>query len=122
MKLFYAKFHVGLGNYVARPGEVFEADLPEDEIERLLKLGAIAECEVPPDMEEALQESEPVNEPESDQQQENGTETEPEEEMQEAEPDDSEPVEIGADIADIDVMDGISAPAKKSGRKGGKSR
>lgn len=41
MAWYVAHHHVGLSNYVARPGEVVEADLSPETEARLIRLGAI---------------------------------------------------------------------------------
>lgn len=111
MKLYYAKHHVRVGRQIARPGEVFEAEMPEEELERLLQIGAIAKCEIDPEQEaELMQEAGEESE------------SEPAEDSPEAPADTTEDAEVSADIADIDVMDGISAPGKKKSRKGGKAK
>lgn len=46
-KWYYAKMHVAVGDYIARPGEVIEGDLSKLDIDRLLHIGAICECSAP---------------------------------------------------------------------------
>lgn len=108
MQCFVAKNHVRLPGYTARPGEVFEAELEEETVRRLVRLGAIDTLELPEgtgQMEEPLQ-------PEDDD----------EEIPQESAEGDSEE-ELPEDVPEIDVMDGVShaaeAPKKTARRKKG---
>lgn len=112
-KLYCAKWHIGRGGF--RPGEVFEAEPDDPEIVRLLRMNAISECEILPDIPgiaEALESVEVSGEPV---QEEAEASTDVIAEEEEAAP-------------EIDVMDGISAaPAeapKTSSRKrsGGKAK
>lgn len=119
MRCFVAKNHVRLPGYTARPGEVFEAELEEETIQRLVRLGAIETVELPDD---AGQRNEQLRVEDNDEElpEESGKEDAPEEP--------AEAEELPEEIPEIDVMDGISqaaevAPKKTTKRKtGGKAK
>lgn len=110
MKKYAAKHHVGLGDCVARPGEVIEKELTEEQARWLLSIGAIELLPAfyweAPDMGDGQQEqkeAEPDN-LDDGQEQEEGSE-------------DEQPPEI-------DVMDGIAAEAAQDEpkKRGGKRK
>lgn len=119
MRCYVAKNHVRLPGYTARPGEVFEAALDEETVQRLVRLGAIETVELP---EDAGRKNEPTQVEDDDEELpgESGKEDAPEEPAEEE--------ELPEEIPEIDVMDGISqaaeeAPKKTSKRKtGGKAK
>lgn len=112
-KYYYAKMHVSLGDYIARPGEVIEGDFSEEETERLLKIGAICECGQP--------EGVPCDDPPAKKADEDSASAKTEAEYaadtddEEAESEEEEPAP-----AQIDVMDGVTpaaAPAESAAPK-----
>lgn len=105
-KWYYAKMHVAVGGYIARPGEVIEGDFSKEDIAHWLKIGAIAECGEP----EGVSFDEP-NQPEDVAAHE---ETDAESETANEE---GAGEEMPAITADIDVMAGITAPKAKTTRK-----
>lgn len=129
-KLYYAKAHVAVGDSVFRPGEVFDPNVSGEELRRLLKIGAIAECEMPG------QARDDPNDPSDDtggescadgQKEETGS---GEEGVNQADGSNSEEEEASAP-AEIDVMDGVSAPkdgqakpktSRKSSKRGGDTK
>lgn len=118
MRCFVAKNHVRLPGYTARPGEVFEAALDEETVQRLVRLGAIETVELP---EVAGEKDEPLPVEDDDEE----LREESAEEEAPAEP--AEEAVIPEDVPEIDVMDGISqaaeAPKKTTKRKtGGKAK
>ena len=105
MKRYAAKHHVGLGDYTARPGEIIDRELTEEEAQWLLSQNAIEPLPAfyadAPDMGDGQQEQE---------------EAEPENLGDGQEQEEEQPPEI-------DAMDGITAenapeePKKKGGKR-----
>lgn len=108
MKMYAAKHHVGLGGYTARPGEVIEKALSEEQVAWLLSKGAIEP--VPVFAEEPGQ---------SDDQREQGDDEEEQDESQE----EAEGMEE-EQPPEIDVMDGITPESTPDGpkKRGGKRK
>ncbi len=105
-KCYYAKMHVAVGDFVARPGEVIEGDFSKEDIDRWLKIGAICECGEPegvPYDEPTEPEAAPDPEP---------AETGNEEDSADPDDEEAESEDVEPEPAQIDVMDGITpAPA-----------
>lgn len=99
MKLYCTKCYVRLEGRFFHPGEVFEATTSA-ELQRLLRLGAVAECEVPTAPAPIASISEAPIDASTDA---------PAQEEESA----------VASISDVDVMDAVSG-AKKGSGKGGK--
>ena len=107
MEKYAARHHVGLGSYTARPGEIIEQELTEEQAQWLLSIGAIEALPAfyadAPDMGDDGKEQEEAPEDLDD-----GKEQEEEQEQQPPE---------------IDAMDGITAetateePKKKGGKR-----
>lgn len=59
MAWYVAHHHVGLANYTARPGEVFEADFTPENENRLIRNKAIEKVDIDPLPPESIGELEP---------------------------------------------------------------
>lgn len=117
MAWYVAHHHVGLDKFIARPGEVFEADFSTETEERLCRLGAVEKLnmDVQPEesaaafglavLEEEAEEFAALSERE--------VYEEPEEETAEIEPEETEPEPM-----EIDVAEAVK-PAKKGRKKNG---
>ncbi len=129
-KLYYAKAHVAVGDSIFRPGEVFDPNVSREELRRLLKMDAIAECEMPGQLRDDTntQSNDTGGESCADgQKEETGSE---ENGNNQADGSDSEEEEASAP-AEIDVMDGVSAPkdgqakpktSRKASKRGGDTK
>ena len=117
---YLAKCHVRLPGYTAHPGEVFEAALEEDSVQRLQRLGAIEPVTIPafPDQLNVHEEKGEFDGEEPDQEETDSDEGESQEDENPPAP-------------EIDVMDGISSPdgddpgekpSKRTSRSGGKTK
>lgn len=91
-KLYCAKNYVQCHGAFFHPGEVFETDAEPAEINRLLRLNAICECEMVRDI--------PMPLPEQD-----GIQKEAVAE------------EVIPDVAEVDALEGVCAPKQKKGTK-----
>ena len=112
MRCCVAKNHVRIPGYTARPGELFEAELDEETVQRLVRLGAIETVELP---EESGKEDAPP--PEDDDYKDFQGESGKEDAPGECSEDDAPEV-----VPEIDVMDGISQAAEKAPKKTAKRK
>lgn len=113
MAWYVAHHHVGLDNYIARPGEVFEADFTAENEARLLKLKAIEKIDMTIQPKESAGEFglEVLEEEEAEAAslEENKDFSEPEAETEESFEAEPEPMEI-------DVAEAVK-PAKRGRKK-----
>ena len=92
MMLYYAKNYVQCNGVFFHPGEVFETDAEPAEINRLLRLNAICECEMVRDIPMPLPEQDDIREA-------------------------AVMEEDITDVAEVDALDGVCAPKPKKGTK-----
>lgn len=123
MKKYVANHHVGLGDYTARPGEIIDQALTEEQVQWLLSIGAIETLPAfysdAPDLGAGEQEQEEAEPENQDDGQEEEADPENQDDWQEQE-DEQTP--------EIDAMDGITpasvgsaAPKKTRKARGGKT-
>lgn len=142
-KLYYAKAYVAVGDSIFRPGEVFDPNVSKEELGRLLKMGAIAECENPLQLRDDTntQSNDTGGEDGADDQMDgNGSEENGNDQVDgngseengndQVGSNDSEEEEESAP-AEIDAMDGVSSPkdsqaksktSRKSSKRGGDTK
>lgn len=112
-KWYYAKMHVAVGDYIARPGEVIEGDFSKEDIDRWLKIGAICECGEP----EGVPHDEPETAADPAPDEMGGEEKAAGTDDEDGESEDMEPAPD-----QIDVMDGITPASAGAPKKTGKAR
>lgn len=123
----YAVHHVRIGRGVYTPGEYIDASIPADQLERLLRLGAVRTAGesrdqgLPPqkDAEPIWERGEPEEEADATEAQEDAEEDTEADEAAEAEAEDEADLEADFEPPTIDASDGLVS-AKKTGAKAGK--